>query len=175
MERGWNNAFHIYQAKGGNTSWTINTHQAIEPKEAPRKRRIRHLLIPLAIVVALVFLVFNPFYIFAEVAYFPVQNEASIPLPDSKATGELMVKNGYLRLLPPLGSSVIVIWPYGYTWRRYALGIEVLDHNDRVVARTGQIITLRGGSIPAEALSNICSSPVPDNIAGPFWMAGNII
>ncbi len=152
-----------------------NTHQAIEPKEAPRKRRIVYLLIPLAIVVVLVFLVFNPFYIFAEVDYFPVQNEAVIPLPDSQATGEIIVKNGSLRLLSLSGKSSLIIWPYGYTWRKYALGIEVLDHNDRVVARTGQIITLRGGSIPAEALSNICSSPVPDNIAGPFWMAGNII
>jgi hypothetical protein len=88
---------------------------------------------------------------------------------------ENIMGNNTLRLLSLSGESSLIIWPYGYTWRKYELGIEVLDQNNRVVARTGQIITLGGGIIPVETLDSICKPPVPDNIAGPFWMVGNII
>jgi hypothetical protein len=152
----------------------MNNQQTDKAQTIAKRSRMQVFSVIAALILILLILLLSLrgcFSIYGTVTNFPVLNEADIPMFDSQATGELIVKNGYLRLLPPLGSNMIVIWPYGYTWRRYALGIEVLDQNDRVVARTGQIITLGGGFISIEALDNICDPPVPDDIDETYWAA----
>jgi hypothetical protein len=151
----------------------MNNQQTDKAQTIAKRSRMQVFSAIAAIILILIILLLSLrgcFSIYGTVTNFPVQNEAGIPLPDSQFTGELIAKNGYLRLLPPSGSSAVLIWPYGYTWRKYALGIEVLDENDRVVARTGQIITLGGGFIPIEPLANICDPPVPDDIDETYWV-----
>ena len=56
------------------------------------------------------------------------------------------------------------VWPSGYSARSAASAIEVLDPQGRVVARTGQSITLAGGYVTAAPHPNACTSGAEDSL-----------
>ena len=102
------------------------------------------------------------------VAYFPVRQ---VPGPDmlSLSSGKLVLEDGCIRLEWP-GSSDLLIWPYGYTYRISGSEVEILDENGALVARTGQYKQLGGGEIPSVSL--LTGFPPPPNCPGPYWLVG---
>ncbi len=53
-----------------------------------------------------------------------------------------------------------VIWPYGFSARKAASVVEVLDAEGDVVARTGESVGLSGGLITGDTRWTTCGPPV---------------
>ena len=160
----------------------VHTPQPEEPKPAQRKRRIVYLLIPLAVVIALLFSVFNPFYLFGNVEYFPVKTEPANASMLLSVQGELIIQNGYIRIVPfafgvvpyPI-KTYLLLWPNGYSWQKSGPRVEILDGNGQVVARIGDIVNLAGGEWPESTVNTAFYPHLPEDNLGPFWVVGSII
>lgn len=82
--------------------------------------------------------------------------------------GKLIVVDSCLRLqldYKPVG-SFLIYWPYGYSYRDNAKGIEVFDEQSRFVASVGDYLSLVGGEHGSNVTKGLCE--------GPTWNAGGV-
>lgn len=76
--------------------------------------------------------------------------------------GRLTLEDGCLRLQPThySGSSALIEWPYGYSYREVAGSVEVLDSAGQLKVSVGDTLELTA-STSEESLPNIpCDGPV---------------
>lgn len=105
------------------------------------------------------------------VAYFPVRQDSG-PSPLALNSGKLVLKDGCFRLAWP-GSSELLIWPHGYTYRVSGSRIDILNENGAVVAHSGQFIKLGGGEVPS--IQYLTGTRPPENCPGPYWLVGEVV
>lgn len=82
--------------------------------------------------------------------------------------GKLIVSGGCLRIGPGYGpgDTVLIYWPYGYSYRDTTEGISVFDGRGRFVATVGDYLSLAGGEYRDDITGGRCK--------GPTWNAGSV-
>jgi len=147
-----------------------------------RKRYISWVAISIAAVLILTSFTFNPFNVFEKVEYFPVRNKPVNATMLISVQGKVVLQDGCIRIAPfVLGivpapvKSYLPLWPYGYSWRKSGLRIEILDTDGRVVARVGDVITIVGGEWQEKSVNTTFSPHLPKNGLGPFWHVGAVV
>jgi len=103
-----------------------------------------------------------------------VQKEQNLQM-QALVSGRLVLDDGYLRVrtLWPL-RGILIIWPYGYSWKAEDSEIWIINEEGRAVARVGDKIQIGGGEIPASFAEEKIGQPLPADIEGPFWLAGEV-
>ena len=99
---------------------------------------------------------------------FPQLKRDSASYMDSMLSGEMVLKNGYLRI----GDS-LVIWQPDYFLNNNNGTIEILDKDGKVVAREGEEVYMGGGEIPLDYVNKILKEPLPADCAGPYFLQGD--
>ncbi|MCJ7655265.1 MAG: hypothetical protein MUO97_08235 [Dehalococcoidia bacterium] len=107
--------------------------------------------------------------------FFPVQKEGLAQML-TLAKGRLVIENSCLRLKPIIGSSYLLIWPYGYSLHTEGKIIEVIDGNGNIVAHVGDTIKVGGGeAVSVEIVMIYTSQQLPDNCEGPYWLVNEVV
>jgi hypothetical protein len=106
-----------------------------------------------------------------NISYFPVQKEPGLPSLMALESGKLLLEDGCLRS-EWFGTSHLLIWPYGYTYRVSGNSVEVLNDKGEVAARTGQFKQFGGGEVPS--IEPYTETTPAKNYAGPYWLVGNV-
>lgn len=113
--------------------------------------------------------------IFSVIPYFPIQKEPAIVGLDGGTSGKLELVNGHLRVEHTIGEikvSEFIIWPYSYYLSTYGNRIQVLDEKGQPRFRVGDIVQIGGGQISADFAEEKMGKALPDDIEGPYWIAG---
>jgi hypothetical protein len=117
-----------------------------------------------------------------HVGIFPTLSNPKIPYPQSSARGRLIIDDGCIRLrslLPTygfmIGSSMLLIWPHGYTTNVVNGKVAILNDKCEIVAWVGMTIYIGGGNISQEVVDANVENPLPDKYHGPYWMVSNVI
>lgn len=101
--------------------------------------------------------------------HFPQLRMRSGSFMEARMVGELVLKDGYLRI----GESLI-IWQPDYFLNSNNGTIEILDRNGEVVARVGEEVVMGGGDIePLEYVNRLIKEPLPEDCQGPFFLQGS--
>lgn len=93
----------------------------------------------------------------------------------AKATGELVLTNGCLRLK---GSDSdighLLVWPAGlFTPNIKDNEIQILDRNRKLVARVGEEVCMSGGEVGSiQLLTEYVQRQIPPQCPGPYWVVG---
>ena len=79
---------------------------------------------------------------------------------DALAIGTLVASNkSGLALQAPDGTLSEMLWPFGYSARRDAMGLALLDNTGKVVAREGDDVQMGGGS-DGNGIFEVCAGSV---------------
>jgi hypothetical protein len=107
--------------------------------------------------------------------FFPVQKEGLVQML-TLAKGRLVIENSCLRLKPIIGSSYLLIWPYGYSLHAEGKVIEVINGDGKTVAHVGDTIKIGGGeAVSVEIVMIYTSQQLPDNCKGPYWLVNEVV
>ena len=154
------------------------THET-EPKT--KKQYIGYIIIAVAATLGLLSFFVNPLLVLAKIDYFPTANDPTNISMLLSTQGQLVIQGGTIRLAPfALGvvpfpvKSYLVIWPYGYSYRKSGVRIEILDEKGNVTARVGDFVTLDGGELPDNAAGTNFSPQLPNDKLRPVWLMGQI-
>lgn len=110
----------------------------------------------------------NPGINLGSLVAFPTHPEPAGGHDLALLQGKLVVTEGCLRLQPnyePAG-TYLIYWPYGYSYRDNAKGVEVFDEQGRFVANAGDYLSLAGGEYRGDVTKGLCE--------GPTWNAGSV-
>ncbi len=99
--------------------------------------------------------------------HFPQLRMRSGSFMESLIVGQLVLKDGYLRI----GESLI-IWQPNYFLNNNNGTIEILDRNGAVVARVGEEVVMGGGGIPIDYINRMIKEPLPEDCQSPFFLQG---
>ena len=89
--------------------------------------------------------------------FFPQQKENPASYMDAELVGELVLKDGCLRVDDKY-DNYLPVWPYGFSLNTGGdMVIEVIDDNGHIVARVGDEIKLGGGEMSGEYISHYSS------------------
>lgn len=110
-----------------------------------------------------------------NVTYFPVEKEIPVDIMDGQLPGRLVLDDtGYLRVDDLTGNPVLIIWPYGYSYKTEDKDIWIINDKGQAVACVGDWVNLRGGQIPAWAVEIRIGQALPEDARGPYWIAGDV-
>ena len=99
---------------------------------------------------------------------FPQLKKASSSYMEAVLSGEMVLKDGYLRI----GDS-LVIWQPDYFVHNNNGTIEILDRDGKMVAREGEEVYMGGGEIPLDYVNKILKEPLPPHCKGPYFLQGD--
>jgi hypothetical protein len=102
--------------------------------------------------------------------YFPVQKQVEPVVLNLALQGNLVLDNGYLRVLGNL-----IIWSYGYSLKTEGREIWVINEKGQPVVRVGDEVRIGGGVIPGSWAEEKMGHPLPEGCEGPFWLAGGVV
>jgi hypothetical protein len=107
------------------------------------------------------------------VTYFPVRQAPGIFLL-SVEYGKLELVDGIIRLKElGTGTSILLVWPTGYSYRVAGSKIEILDADKAVVAATNEYKELDGS--PASGIEYYTGQKPPVPAAGPYFIVDKVI
>ena len=107
------------------------------------------------------------------VTYFPVRQAPGVSLL-SLEYGKLELVDGMIRLKElGTGTSFLLVWPTGYSYRVAGSKIEILDMDKIVVAATNQYKELSGS--PASGIEYYTGQNSPVSAAGPYFVVDKVV
>ncbi len=98
---------------------------------------------------------------------FPQLKMASGSYMMAQMMGDLVLGDGYLRV-----GGTLIIWQPDYFVHNNEGTIEILDRDGTVVGRVGEEIYMGGGEWGTRPADELLKEPLPEDIAGPFWIQG---
>jgi hypothetical protein len=109
-----------------------------------------------------------------SISYFPVRKEPAIAYMSALAAGgKLEIDNyGYVRYGG--NGGMLIIWPYGYTYKNDGMDTWIINEKGQPVAKIGENIELGGGSVDADAVQILTGSALPKDAVGPYWITAPI-
>lgn len=102
----------------------------------------------------------------SSIGAFPTSSKPASGGDLAYVTGQLVLKDGCLRLVDDLGDSFLIRWPYGYSYREASETLEILDSGGQFKVGVGSTLGLVGGTEEGGI------SDVP--CAGPVWYAWEV-
>ncbi|HEU4325943.1 MAG TPA: hypothetical protein VFS21_22575 [Roseiflexaceae bacterium] len=110
---------------------------------------------------------------------FPRQqpNPAPAVAPDAAISGRLVLVDGCLRVnSEPGGPSWLPVWPADFLLTISSGALAVDDGSGSIVAQVGDLLRLRGGTIPDDPAAWQATvqlrQPPPSACPGPYWLVG---
>lgn len=99
---------------------------------------------------------------------FPTHPESTSGHDLALLQGRLILSGGCLRLRPDYlpEHTVLIYWPYGYSYRDTAKGIRIFDEQGRFIATVGDYLSIAGGEYHRDITGGRCK--------GPTWNAGSV-
>ena len=91
-------------------------------------------------------------------------------------TGTLELSQNCLIIEADFGTNYSPVWPYGYSYKRGAGGVEVVDASGEVVARVGERVGVGGSGLGPVAYAEL-DKYVSGNLScpQPFWGVVEIV
>lgn len=102
--------------------------------------------------------------------FFPRQKENPASYMDAKLAGELVLKDGCLRV-----GDDLIVWPYGFSVSTENEVTRVIDNNGQPIIRVGDKIELGGGEMPDESIAQYSAELPSDRCSGPYWIVGEVL
>lgn len=95
---------------------------------------------------------------------------------DALTTGTLVVVNNCIRLVSSDDTNYLLIWPPDYNVVNKNGEIEVLNQDNKVVAKVGDKVRVSGGEIwVQDNLSQFIRDQLPPQCTAPYWKVGEIL
>lgn len=116
----------------------------------------------------------------SAIILFPQQAPADNPrfYPDARFVGQLVVVDTCLRIDSGDGHpSILPVWPHTFTLSSKNELVSILNETGGVIARVGDTVELRGGSIPEDEhawlTTDMLRQKPPQACDGPYWLAAD--
>jgi hypothetical protein len=97
------------------------------------------------------------------------------PTPGALSEGRLEARDGCLWLVRTVGTTILPIWPGGYSVRGAVGSLQVTDAAGHVVATEGQSVRMGGGEYPVADARRLMGREEPAACGGSgFWLVGAV-
>lgn len=104
--------------------------------------------------------------------FFPQQKENPTIYMDAKLVGELVLKDGCLRV-----GDDLLVWPHGFSVGTENGVTKIIDNNNQPVMSVGDKVKLGGGGgeMPDERIAQYSAELPNDRCSGPYWIVGEVL
>ena len=105
--------------------------------------------------------------------HFPQQHEGVNIVMEAELEGQLVSKDGCLRITSIGGTDYLLIWPHGFKLTVDGRNIQVSDDSG-VSLSVGEEIRIGGGEVSLSRVQAFVEQPLPSDCPGPYWVAGEV-
>ena len=105
--------------------------------------------------------------------HFPQVREDMADRMTALLEGELVLKDGCLRVKSLDGAGHLLIWPQRFKLSVDGRDIRISDDSG-VSLSVGEQISIGGGEVPLRHLQTLVKQPIPSDCHGPYWLVGDV-
>ncbi len=104
--------------------------------------------------------------------FFPQQKEKPTIYMDAELVGELVLKDGCLRV-----DNYLLVWPHGFSVSTENGVVKIIDNNGQPIMSVGDKVKLGGGGgeMPDERIAQYSAELPSARCSGPYWIVGEVL